>query len=255
MKQRFLLKVLAVIILVYTAILQSPAVVAESDANQLPKEFFLLKFYNRSMFTFNHWVDTLLFKPIAQGYDYMVPNRAQVYLTQFSFHKQEPLNMANLLLQAKFKQANISGQRFVINTLFGLGGFIDVAKEMGLEKQLTEDFGQTLAAWGIGSGAYIVLPFLGPSSLRDSLSQAGDYYLNPLNQIDQDITLSVRGAEEINRRASFLGSESLVVGSAYEFRKQAYLQYRRHLILDGEPELDENDSIDWLDDLNFDEAG
>ena len=125
-------------------------------------------------------------------------------------------------------------------------GFFDVASNLGFEKH-DEDFGQTLAIWGIGSGPYIVLPGLGPSNLRDTLSMLPDAFLTPLYVIDHDRTsYSLTAIDIVETRARYLGLESVVIGDDYLFYRDAYLQSREFDILDGEvsEEFDEFDDFD-----------
>ena len=128
----------------------------------------------------------------------------------------------------------------------GLAGFIDIASNLGLKKH-DEDFGQTLALWGIPNGPYIVLPGLGPSSLRDTLAMIPDAFLTPLYVINHDRTsYSLTAIDLIDTRARYLGLESVVIGDEYLFYRDAYLQSREFDILDGKVV----DDFDDFDDFN-----
>ena len=154
----------------------------------------------------------------------------------------EVLNITNDLLQGKVGQAGNDGGRLLINSTIGIAGFFDVAKHAGLEKSAGEDFGQTFGAWGVGKGAYVVLPFLGPSTLRDAPSLLLDSVFNPVGEIDHVPTrnqLYATGA--VSTRAGLLETEKLVKGDRYTFVRDVYLQRRQFLVNDGEVEDDFGD--------------
>ena len=139
--------------------------------------------------------------------------------------------------------------RFTINSSIGLAGFVDVASHLGLVKH-DEDFGQTLAVWGVPDGFYLVLPGLGPSTMRDTLAMIPDSFLTPLWLIDHDRTsYSLTAIDLVDTRARYLGLESIVIGDEYLFYRDAYLQSRVYEINDGEVE-DEFDDFDQFDDFN-----
>ena len=156
----------------------------------------------------------------------------------------EALNIAlNNLLQAKIKDGLSDILRFTINSTIGLLGFFDIASSMGFQKH-SEDFGQTLAVWGVSDGPYIVLPILGPSSLRDTLARIPEAFMTPLLLIDHDRTgYELTAIDLLDKRARYLGLESIVVGDEYLFYRDAYFQSREFDINDGliEDDFDEFD--------------
>ncbi|MBL4712100.1 MAG: VacJ family lipoprotein, partial [Gammaproteobacteria bacterium] len=136
--------------------------------------------YNRSMFAFNEGVDKYAFKPVAQGYDFIMPNFASKGVSNFFSNIDDIVVFFNQLLQFKFTEAAATSARFIFNSTFGLLGLIDFASDMNLPKQ-NEDFGQTLATWGVPSGPYVVLPLLGPLTVRDTAGLAVDWtYFDPI---------------------------------------------------------------------------
>jgi phospholipid-binding lipoprotein MlaA len=147
-------------------------------------------------------------------------------------------NAANNALQGKFKDAGSDLCRVAINSTVGLLGCFDVATELGFEKH-TEDFGQTLATWGVGAGPYIVLPFLGASTVRDSVGTITELYLDPFGQIPSiRVRNSVRALKLVDKRAILLEATDFADDAAldkYKFYRDAYLQRRRYLIYDGDP--------------------
>ena len=162
-------------------------------------------------------------------------------------HNIEDLSIGiNNILQGKFNEGLSDFSRFTLNTSIGLLGFIDIASDLGLTKH-DEDFGQTLAVWGVPDGPYLVLPGLGPSTTRDTLAMIPDAFLTPLWLIDHDRTsYSLTAIDLIDTRARYLGLESVVIGDEYLFYRDAYLQSRNFEIKDGEVE----DDFDDFDDFN-----
>lgn len=193
--------------------------------------------FNRAVFGFNNGVDKYLLKPVAKGYKYVTPDFVEDRFSSFFANLLELGNIFNALLQGKGGDAaNYSG-RFLFNTTFGFAGFFDVAHEMGLEKTDGEDFGQTLGVWGFDSGPYIVLPFLGPTTVRDGLALPVDNYTDPVSHLDHVRTRNALTlAEIIELRARLLSSEELISGDRYVFIRDAYLQRREYLVNDGEVE-------------------
>ncbi len=133
---------------------------------------------NRAMFEVNHGLDTFLIKPIAQGYRYITPEIVRAHIGNVSDNLYEPVSSVNAFLQGDFQQGSRNLFRFLINSTVGLGGLNDVASEAGLPAHY-EDFGQTLAVWGVESGPYIVLPLFGPSNLRDTTGIVADTFASP----------------------------------------------------------------------------
>ena len=191
-------------------------------------------------------LDKQLATPVARIYKKVTPDLVEKSITNFT-HNIEDLSIAiNNILQGKINNGISDLLRFTINSSLGVLGFFDVASNLGFEKH-DEDFGQTLATWGMGAGPYIVLPGLGPSNLRDTLSMLPDAFLTPLYVIDHDRTsYSLTAIDIVETRARYLGLESVVIGDDYLFYRDAYLQSREFDILDGEvsEEFDEFDDFD-----------
>jgi phospholipid-binding lipoprotein MlaA len=167
-----------------------------------------LETYNRGMFAVNEAVDTVLIRPIATGYRYIAPDAVRTRVGNVSDNLYEPVSMINAFLQGDFTQGMTSFWRFMINSTVGLAGMHDVAAVAGLQPR-REDFGQTLAVWGVGSGPYIVLPIFGPSNLRDVGGKVADWFMDPVNyalrQDGTDWTLyGVRGAQALVMRERYL---------------------------------------------------
>lgn len=202
--------------------------------------------FNRKMFAFNDTVDTYTLKPIAKGYRAVTPDPVERGISRMFSNVGEVVNVFNDLLQGKFRQAGNDAGRFVINTTIGLVGFFDVADNLGLPKNDGEDFGQTLGVWGVDSGPYLVLPLFGPSTLRDGPARIVDRFINPINEIDHVPTRNqIYGAEVISTRADLLEAEKFVRGERYSFIRDAYLQRRKFLLMDGGVEDDFGDYKDF----------
>ena len=201
---------------------------------------------NEKTHNFNLVLDKQLATPVARIYKKVTPDLVEKSITNFT-HNIEDLSIAiNNILQGKINNGVSDLLRFTINSSLGVLGFFDVASNLGFEKH-DEDFGQTLATWGVGVGPYIVLPGLGPSNLRDTLSMIPDAFLTPLYVIDHDRTsYSLTAIDIVETRARYLGLESVVIGDDYLFYRDAYLQSREFDILDGEvsEEFDEFDDFD-----------
>ena len=201
---------------------------------------------NEKTHNFNLVLDEQLATPVARINKKVTPDLVEKSITNFT-HNIEDLSIAiNNILQGKINNGISDLLRFTINSSLGVLGFFDVASNLGFEKH-DEDFGQTLATWGMGAGPYIVLPGLGPSNLRDTLSMLPDAFLTPLYVIDHDRTsYSLTAIDIVETRARYLGLESVVIGDDYLFYRDAYLQSREFDILDGEvsEEFDEFDDFD-----------
>ena len=194
--------------------------------------------FNRAIFRFNDTVDTYALKPLAQGYQAVTPQFLEDGVHNVFGNLGDVGNLANNLLQGKFHDAGVDTSRVIFNTTLGVLGFFDVAKHMGLQKN-DEDFGQTLGAWGLGSGPYVVLPLLGPSTVRDAAGKVPDSFLEPYPYIDHVPTRNVtRGVDVIDTRASLLSAEKLISGDKYIFIRNAYLQNREFKVQDGQVEDD-----------------
>ncbi len=194
--------------------------------------------FNRAMFSLNEGVDKVVIKPVAQGYDAVLPQPVQTGVVNvFSNVADVPIALNNLL-QGKPGQALSDGGRFLINSTLGLLGIFDVASQMGLEKH-DEDFGQTFGRWGIGDGAYVVLPFFGPRTVRDSVGFVVDIYADPLTHIENvPARNSLIALRIVSARAELLKVDKIVEEAAldkYSYIRDAYLQHRRSVIYDGNP--------------------
>jgi phospholipid-binding lipoprotein MlaA len=205
---------------------------------------------NRAVFKFNESVDDYVFRPVATGYKTVMPVPIQMIIGNvYSNVNDIPVTLNNLL-QFKFHEALRSSMRVVVNTSFGLGGIIDLASDIGLEKR-DEDFGQTLGYHGVASGPYVVLPFLGPSSTRDAGGRVLDIAADPVFVgsffVAPFIGPIVGGTRAIDTRAGLLKSEKTLDEAAldkYEFVRDAYLQRRRSLVHDGNPPKSKDDDDD-----------
>ncbi len=199
--------------------------------------------FNRGIHNFNDGLDSYVLKPAAKGYKAVMPDPAEKGVNNFFGNLADVGTMINNVLQGKFESAGRDFARVAFNSTFGLGGFIDVSTPMGIKKN-AEDFGQTLGYWGVESGPYLVLPFLGPTTVRDGFGLIPDSLVDPVTHIDDN---GARNALYITRvvdqRANLLEAEKLISGDKYIFIRDAYLQKRKSLIADGE--------IEDYDDSNF----
>lgn len=194
--------------------------------------------FNRAIFSFNDTLDTYALKPLAQGYEKVTPEFLQDGIHNVFGNIGEVGNLSNNLLQGKLHDAGVDSSRLIFNTSFGVLGFFDVATKMGLRRN-DEDFGQTLGAWGVQSGPYLVLPLMGPGSVRDTAGRIPDSYLQPYPHMAHIPTRNVtRGVALIDMRASLLSAERMVSGDKYLFVRNAYLQNREFRVKDGQVEDD-----------------
>lgn len=192
---------------------------------------------NRAIYKFNDGVDRMFFKPIATGYRSVVPGPVDKGVSNFFGNIEDVITTVNDLLQFKFGRGGSDAVRVLVNTTVGLLGLFDVASHMGFEKH-EEDFGQTLGYWGVGTGPYIMLPFYGPSTLRDTTGKFVDASaFDPIYKIDHIPTRnSLRAIEAVDNRADLLGASSVLEEAAldrYNFLKESYFQQREHEINDG----------------------
>ena len=201
---------------------------------------------NEKTHNLNQALDLQVASPVARLYKNITPDFLEIGVTNFT-HNIEDLSIGiNNILQGKLRAGLSDFSRFTLNSSIGLVGFVDVASHLGFTKH-DEDFGQTLAVWGVPDGPYIVLPGLGPSTMRDTLAMIPDAFLTPLWLIDHDRTsYSLTAIDLVDTRARYLGLESIVIGDEYLFYRDAYLQSRSFEIKDGEVE----DSFDDFDDFD-----
>jgi len=196
---------------------------------------------NRSILDFNLYADRKFFKPAAESYRETVPAPVRKGIGNFFSNLWEPMTVVNDLLQGKLDDAIRDTGRFLINTTIGVLGIFDVADKMGLPRH-KEDFGQTLAVWGIPSGPYLVLPFLGPSNLRDAAGLAPQFaYADMVSYLDSPEVYYVSGIRLTDTRSQLLGADELLEAQPdpYLFLRQVYEQSRTSLIQDGSPPLTE----------------
>ncbi|MFQ5549421.1 MAG: VacJ family lipoprotein, partial [Woeseia sp.] len=182
-------------------------------------------------------IDRVTLKPLAKGYQTIIPGFMRRGIGNFSQNLRAPLNIINHFLQGKPGDGFGQTGRLLINSTIGLGGLIDVAAMEGLE-QKNEDFGQTLAVWGVPDGPYVVIPFLGPRTLRDATMTPLNFLADPLlHYEDSSVRDKVYGVRLIDARARLLSAESLTEGAydPYIRLREAYLQRRRYEIHDGDP--------------------
>jgi phospholipid-binding lipoprotein MlaA len=192
--------------------------------------------FNRAIFTFNDTLDQYILKPVAKGYRYITPNFVDNGITNFFGNLQEPLVIVNDLLQGKFLQAGQDTLRFIINSTVGIVGLLDVASKMDLPAH-DEDFGQTLGHWGVPSGPYIMLPFLGPSTVRDGFTIIPDGYLNLVTEFNPEADRNALVVTNIvDVRADVIPIETAASGDRYIFLREAFLQKREYDVKDGEVE-------------------
>jgi phospholipid-binding lipoprotein MlaA len=205
---------------------------------------------NRSIFSFNEKADKYALKPAAEGYKTVTPEPIQIMAGNFYSNLDDFVVVINDLLQLKFSEAGSDGSRLLINTVLGMGGLINYGEDYGFPKR-NEDFGQTLAHYGVSSGPYIVLPILGGSTFRDAGAGIVDMATNPLFSggfFMAPFAAPLIGAgRAVDARAQLLDKEEIVDEAAldkYEFLRDAYLQRRRSLIYDGNPPRSIDDEIE-----------
>ena len=202
---------------------------------------------NRKVFEFNNKLDKLFLRPVTDFYDKATPEFAQTSITNFFANLDDIRISINNLLQGNVVESMSDITRFFINSIFGLGGFFDVASEMGLEKH-SEDFGQTLGKWGAKPGPYLMLPFLGPSTTRDAFTFVGDTALAPALSLDDNAArLGLISLDLINTYSAFTGIADIESKDQYAFLRDAYLERRKYEINDGLSEEDLSQDEDFED--------
>ena len=209
---------------------------------------------NRAIFKFNDGLDRLILSPVARAYEWVAPDFVERGVHNF-FDNLDSLNDAvNAMLQGRFLEMTRSFGRFLVNSTVGLFGFLDPATEMGIEPYHT-DFGHTLATWGVGSGPYIMVPFLGPRTVRSGVGSVVDPAATLEWQLEPVERTALYTLETLDNRVSLMDAEGLISGDRYVFIRDAYLQRRKHLVSDGEEVEDDfsdfededgdGDEIDW----------
>jgi len=206
--------------------------------------------FNRGVFAFNDTLDRAVLKPVARGYRWATPQPVQTGVGNFFSNLGEIRTTLNSLLQGKPGNAGRSTSRFLLNTTVGIAGLWDVATPMGVTAE-REDFGQTLGVWGVGEGPYLVLPLLGPSTVRDTGGLPLDMVTYPVYYVENDkVRYGLTALRIVDVRAGLLDQEELIQGDRYTFIRDAYLQRRRFEVSDGEL----GDDPFASEDFDFDEA-
>lgn len=189
--------------------------------------------FNRGVTRFNDEADRLVLKPVASGYVAVVPELVRTGVSNFFSNLEDVWTFVNSALQLKGQAAADTFGRLMINTTFGLGGIFDIASDAGIDKY-HEDFGLTLGRWGVGSGPYLVLPLLGPSTLRDGLATGIETNGSPISRVSNVPTRnSIYALGIVDKRSAFLNAGTLLEEAAldkYAFTRDAYLQRRRNLL-------------------------
>lgn len=192
---------------------------------------------NRKIHAFNEVVDDAVVKPVATAYQAITPGFVDQGVTNVSANLDDAGSALNSMLQLKINAAVDAAMRVAVNSIIGVGGLVDIASEMGIEKH-EEDFGQTLGKWGVESGAYLVLPLLGPSSVRDALGTGAGVFTDPLFYLPAKVQYPARGIQALDRRADLLSVETILDKAAldeYSYVRDAYLQRRQYRVHDGNP--------------------
>ncbi len=204
---------------------------------------------NRAIYQVNDVPDRYLLKPVARGYRTVLPNVVRRGIGNFFDNLTTPRSMINNFLQGKPSRGGSDLGRFLLNSTIGIGGLFDVASAVGYDVY-NEDFGQTLAVWGVPNGPYIMIPFFGPSTLRDGIAFPLDWQANPLIHYDdssiRDKLLVLRAIE---LRARLLAADQLITGSPdpYVTVRESYLQNREYQVYDGDPPIDDDFYDDFED--------
>ncbi|MEQ1879717.1 MAG: VacJ family lipoprotein [Burkholderiales bacterium] len=197
--------------------------------------------FNRKVHSFNEGFDKIVAKPVAKAYDKVLPDMVQTGIGNFFSNLGVLVTALNDAAQLKGSKVPVDIMRFTTNLVFGLGGLLDVATELKIENR-NEDFGQTLGYWGVGSGPYLVLPILGPSSVRDGVALPVDYYLYPTTYVVDEPREknSLTAVRFIDARAKLLGAGEFLEQSGmdkYSFIRDAVIQRREYQVHDGEPPI------------------
>lgn len=198
-----------------------------------------LESFNRSVFSFNDAIDTAVLKPVAQAYQDVVPEYLRTLVSNVFGNVADAWSAVNHFLQGKFESGAQMSFRVATNSVLGFGGLLDIGSEIGLEKQ-PEDFGQTLGRWGAPAGPYLVLPVLGPSTVRDTFALPADLYFGPSYYINdtQATLIGVTLLQTVSTRAGLLGASKVLDDVAldrYSFLRDAYLARRQNQVYDGDP--------------------
>lgn len=195
---------------------------------------------NRKVYAFNSAVDKAVLKPVAQGYAAVTPKPVRAAVGNFFGNLSDVYSSASNFLQGKWRQGTTDIGRVLINSTLGIGGLIDIASMAPSLPKHNEDFGQVLGHWGVGSGPYLVIPFLGPKTLRDTADYAGTYYGGPSAYVhDDEVGVGLTVLNVVDTRATLLPLEETMqaasFGDEYSFVRDGYLQRRYSLVWDGRP--------------------
>lgn len=229
--------VLSFVLLGNLALADEGAPVVESKATMVKSSVDPWEKFNRSMFTFNEGADKHFLKPLAKAYVRLTPAFFRRGVDNALSNVMEIPSAFNGVLQGNFRGAAHDTGRLLVNSTLGLAGILDVAQHMNLKQTDHEDFGQTLAVWGVSSGPYMVLPLMGPSTLRDTGGAPVDWLSDPKTYIDHIPTKNtVRTVSLLNTRANLMPLEKSISGDKYVFFREAYLQRRNFLINNGQVE-------------------
>jgi phospholipid-binding lipoprotein MlaA len=202
---------------------------------------------NRLIFSFNDNLDRYVAAPLARGYRWITPGFLERGIRNVIANLYDANGVFNAVLQARFPEAARDTGRFVVNSTVGMLGFVDVASEMGIPPYRT-DFGHTLAIWGFGSGPYIMVPFLGPRTVRSGTGFMVDTVASVQWQLDATTRNTLFALEVIDTRAALIGADELITGDRYIFIRDAYLQQREYFVNDGVVDdafSDGDDDFDW----------
>lgn len=201
-----------------------------------------LEGFNRGVTRFNDVVDDAVMRPVAVAYEKVVPQLLRTGVSNFFNNLTDVWSFANSVLQLRGQQSAQTFMRVNVNTFFGLGGFLDVASEAGIERH-REDFGQTLGRWGVGPGPYLVLPILGPSTVRDTAALPVDYVGGLISNVDNiPLRNSMYALRLVDARADLLKIDRLLRDAAldkYSLTRDVFLQRRRNDVYDGNPPDDQ----------------
>ena len=206
---------------------------------------------NRKVWAFNEFLDNNLAKPTAEIYTTLAPNFVEVGMSNFFRNINELDNTANQLLQGHPVLALNDFTRFLINSTIGIGGFIDVGSRIGLQRH-DEDFGQTLGAWGVSTGPFLMLPLYGPTTPRGLAGKSVSSVLGGTFAIEEDdVKLGITALDALETRARYLEVEPLIIGDRYSFIRDSYLQYQDFEASNGLNQ--EDDFVDDMDDFLLEE--
>jgi phospholipid-binding lipoprotein MlaA len=211
---------------------------------------------NRATYRFNDAFDRAVAKPVARGYRTVAPQFVRTGVGNFLDNLEYPIVMVNDLLQGQFAPFCSDTGRLLLNTTLGIGGLFDPASALGLDKN-DRDFGQTMGKWGAKSGPYLMIPFLGPSDVRDAVGKIGDEYASPRHYIRNNyVDYGLAGLRAIDTRARLLDAESALASAydPYAFIRNAYLQHRDFKVTGGGSPSEEEQEKKLLEESGEDQG-